>query len=128
MAASRVRSIVISKSSNANTITHYLSADAETVKRVMADLHKVHPEAAISTQPVAMVSVIGSDIARPGLVPDALNALAEANISMIAMQHQIRNVDVQFIIDCEDFDRAIKALHVALVEDVALEPAISRAA
>ncbi len=119
---------IISKSSNANTITHYLSADTETVKRVMADLQKMHPEAAISTQPVAMVSVIGSDIARPGLVPDALTALAEANISMIAMQHQIRNVDVQFIIDCEDFDRAIKALHARLVEDVALEPAISRAA
>lgn len=119
---------IISKSSNANTITHYLSAGTETVKRVMADLQKAHPEASISTQAVAMVSVIGSDIARPGLVPDALNALAEADIAMIAMQHQIRNVDVQFIIGCEDFDRAIKALHVALVEDVAVEPAISRAA
>jgi len=119
---------IISKSSNANTITHYLSADAETVKRVMADLHKAHPEASISTQPVAMVSVIGSDIARPGLVPDALNALADADIQMIAMQHQIRNVDVQFIIDCEDFDRATVALHQALVESAEAEPAISRAA
>jgi aspartate kinase len=33
------------------------------------------------------------------------------------MQHQIRNVDVQFIIDCAGFDRAVIALHKALIED-----------
>ncbi|WP_336968819.1 aspartate kinase [Sphingobium aromaticiconvertens] len=107
---------IVSKSSNANTITHYLSSDAATVTKVMADLQSHYPDAAISTQAVAMVSVIGSDIARPGLVPDALNALGEANIGMIAMQHQIRNVDIQFIIDCADFDAAIRVLHERLVE------------
>ncbi|KFL48874.1 hypothetical protein IL54_4089 [Sphingobium sp. ba1] len=110
---------IVSKSSNANTITHYLSIDAATVKRIMADLQSLYPDAAISAQPVAMVSVIGSDISRPGLVPDALDALAQANIDMIAMQHQIRNVDIQFIIDCANFDTAVRVLHQRLIEDVA---------
>lgn len=62
-----------------------------------------------------MVSVIGSDISEPGLVPRALAALNEAGVEMIAMQHQIRNVDVQFIIPRSLFDDAVRALHEALV-------------
>ncbi|MBL0767975.1 aspartate kinase [Sphingopyxis sp. DHUNG17] len=107
---------IVSKSSNANTITHYLSASADAVKKVIADLENAYPDAAISAHPVAMVSVIGSDISRPGLVPDALRALEDAGISMIAMQHQIRNVDVQFIVQGRNFERAIRVLHKALVE------------
>ena len=45
----------------------------------------------------------------------------------IAMQHQIRNVDVQFIVAREDFDAAVRALHSALVEE-ADSPADDRAA
>jgi aspartate kinase len=112
---------IVSKSSNANTITHYLSATTDAVKKVIAELQNAYPDAAISAQPVAMVAVIGSDISRPGLVPDALRALDAAGVMMIAMQHQIRNVDVQFIVACRDFDTAVRALHRALVEDAAGE-------
>ena len=107
---------IVSKSSNANTITHYLSTDTAVVAKVIADLQKSYPAATITSQKVAMVSVIGSDIARPGLVPAALKALADADVDMIAMQHQIRNVDVQFIVDCADYDAAVGALHRALIE------------
>lgn len=110
---------IVSKASNANTITHYLSAGADAVAKVIGELQKLYPEAAISAQPVAMVTAIGSDISRPGLVPDALRALADAGVTMIAMQHQIRNVDVQFIVDCDQFDTAVRALHRALIEDEA---------
>jgi aspartate kinase len=109
---------IVSKSSNANTITHYVATDAPTITRIIADLQKRYPDAAISAQPVAMVSAIGSDIARRGLVSDALVALGRVGIDVIAMQHQIRNVDVQLIIDCAQFDRAIIALHKVLIEDV----------
>jgi aspartate kinase len=108
---------IVSKSSNANTITHYVATDAATITRIIADLQDKYPDAAISAQPVAMVAAIGSDIARPGLVSDALMALGRVGIDVIAMQHQIRNVDVQFIIDCAGFDRAVIALHKALIED-----------
>lgn len=111
---------IVSKSSNANTITHYLSANAGAVERVIADLQQTYPDAAISAQPVAMVSAIGSDISRPGLVPDALRALDEAGVTTIAMQHQIRNVDVQFVVEVEDFEKAIRALHQTLIEQEAI--------
>src|SRR3546814_7770395 len=106
---------IVSKSSNANTITHYLSASAGAVKKVIADLQKTYPDAAISAQPVAMVAAIGSDISRPGLVPDALRALDDAGIAMIAMQHRIHNVDFHFIVERRDFDSAVRVLHKALV-------------
>lgn len=107
---------IVSKASNANTITHYLSTDAKTMTRVIEDLQARYPDASISAHPVAVVSVIGSDIARPGLVSDALAALAGAGIDIIAMQHQIRNVDVQFVVDTGKFESAVRALHDALVE------------
>jgi aspartate kinase len=109
---------IVSKSSNANTITHYLSGtDAAKMARIIADLEAAYPGAAVTTQPVAMVSVIGSDLSEPGLVPRALTALDDAGIGMIAMQHQIRNVDVQFIVASHDFDAAVRALHEALIAD-----------
>ena len=107
---------IVSKASNANTITHYLSASADAVQKAIADLQNAYPDAAISARPVAMVCAIGSDMARPGLVPQALGALSEAGIGMIAMQHQIRNVDMQFVVECSDFDAAVRALHGVLVE------------
>lgn len=113
----RHRAWIVSKSSNANTITHYLAADRKTVARAIDELKRAYPGAAISAQKVAMVSVIGSDIARPGLVLEALEALAGAGVEMVAMQHQIRNVDIQFIIRGEDFEPAVRALHKALVEE-----------
>ncbi len=106
---------IVSKSSNANTITHYLSTNAATVARVVADLEAAYPGATVSSALVAMVSVIGSDISEPGLVPRALVALERAGVEMIAMQHQIRNVDVQFIVERDAFDTAVCALHEALV-------------
>ncbi|KHK92573.1 aspartate kinase [Novosphingobium malaysiense] len=114
----RHRAWIVSKSSNANTITHYLSGTSKAqMSRIIADLEAAYPGAAVSSQPVAMVSAIGSDLSEPGLVPRALTALADAEIDMIAMQHQIRNVDVQFIIGSKDFEPAVRALHEALVED-----------
>jgi len=107
---------IVSKSSNANTITHYLSTDSATITRVLTDLQQRYPEASISAQGVAMVAIIGSDIGKPGLVTDALRALADANIDVIAMQHQIRNVDVQFVVDVAHFDAAVQTLHRVLIE------------
>src|SRR3546814_20018177 len=53
---------IVSNSSNANTITHYLSASAGAVQKVIADLQTTSPDAAISAQPVAMVAAIGTDL------------------------------------------------------------------
>jgi aspartate kinase len=127
-ALTRHRAWIVSKSSNANTITHYLAADNATVGRIVEDLSARYPGAAIVSRRVAMVCVIGSDISQPGLVPEALQALAEVGITMVAMQHQIRNVDVQFVVECADYEPAIRALHRILIEKKAEPAKVRRAA
>lgn len=108
---------IVSKSSNANTITHYLSGASAAIAAIVSDLEARFPGAAVTSHPAAMVAAIGSDISEPGLVPRALHALEQAGIAMIAIQHQIRNVDVQFIIGRADFDQAVRVLHEAMVEN-----------
>jgi aspartate kinase len=115
----RYKAWIVSKSSNANTITHYLSAKPALVRQVAADLKKQFPNASVTARSVAMVSAIGSDISKPGLVAEALTALHQAGIEVMGMQYQIRNVDVQFVINPSDFDAAVRVLHEALIEDTA---------
>jgi aspartate kinase len=111
----RHKAWIVSKSSNANTVTHYLSSGAATVRKIIEDLEARYPTAAVSAHNVAMVSVIGSDISEPGLVAEAMTALTTSGIKVIGLQHQIRNVDVQFLIEPEDFDAAVRALHDSLI-------------
>lgn len=124
----RHKAWIVSKSSNANTITHYLSAKPALVRRVISDLNTRFPRAAITAQTVAMVSVIGSDISKPGLVAEAMTALHEAEIEVMGLQYQIRNVDVQFIVHPKDFDAAVRTLHDALILKRDLETEESAAA
>jgi len=127
-ALTRHRAWIVSKSSNANTITHYLSSKSTAVRRVISDLEERYPNAEVSARPVAMVSVIGSDISEPGLVANAMAALAGAGIDVLGLQHQIRNVDVQFLIEPHDFDAAVRELHQALIVSRAAPAAESEAA
>jgi aspartate kinase len=124
-ALTRHRAWIIAKSSNANTITHYLRAGGHVVRRVVDELEQRFPAAGIATHAVSIVSVIGSDLARPGLLTEALVALADAGVTVMAVQHQIRNVDVQFIIARSDFEQAVRALHGRLVSPSAQTTAIA---
>ena len=117
----RCRAWIVSKSSNANTITHYLSASPEVIAKAITDLEEAFPGAAVSAQPYAMVAAIGSDISARGLVARALDALDRSGITVLALQHQVRNVDVQFIIERDAFDQAVRVLHAVLIEDTEAE-------
>jgi aspartate kinase len=113
---SRFKSYIISKDVNANTITHYLRTNLKTVKRIRHSLQEVFPEAEIDQQKVAIVSAIGSDMKVPGILAKAVNALAEQDISILAMHQSMRQVDMQFIIGEDDYACAIQSLHKKLVE------------
>ncbi|UUX48840.1 aspartate kinase [Nisaea acidiphila] len=107
---------IVTKSSNANTITHYLAGSPKAVKRVIADLSEAFPTAEIATRKVALVSAIGSDMSVPELEATALTALAEAGIELLGVQRLSRKVDMMFILEEDRFEEAVKALHGALVE------------
>lgn len=119
----RHRARVVTKTSNANTITHYLAASPKAVKRVVADLEETFPSAEIATRKVAIVSAIGSDLKLSGLTAIAVAALAEAGVEVLGVHQLMRNVDIQFIVDEPQFDAAVGALHASLIEGEPSRPA-----
>lgn len=112
----RFRAHIVSKDINANTITHYLLTNLKTVNRIRRALEVQFTDAEINQQKVAIVSAIGSDMQVPGLLAKTVSALAEKNISVLAMHQSMRQVDMQFIVGEDDYQEAIKSLHSCLVE------------
>jgi len=112
----RFKTHIISKDINANTITHYLKTNLKTVKRICNILKEVFPEAEINQQKIAIVSAVGSDMQIPGLLAKTVNALAENGISVLAVHQSMRQVDMQFIVNIDDYEEAVKNLHFSLVE------------
>ncbi|CAH0990852.1 Aspartate kinase Ask_Ect [Sinobacterium norvegicum] len=107
---------IITKDINANTITHYLSTNLKTVKRIQGALERIYPEAEYSVRKVAIISAIGSNMKVPGLLAQAVSAIAATNISVLAMHQSMRQVDMQFVLEEDDYDQAVQSLHKALVE------------
>ncbi|MDP1641905.1 MAG: aspartate kinase [Phenylobacterium sp.] len=108
---------IVSKASNANTITHHLDANPKQVKRVISDLEEMFPNAAISTRKVAIVAVIGSDLNVPGLTSRATLALGEGGVEVLGLQQLSRRVDIQFVVSEDSYAAAVIALHRRLVEE-----------
>lgn len=115
-ALTRHRVQVITKTSNANTIVHYLTGSPTVIKRVINDLQQRFGSARISTRKVAVVSAIGSDLQVKGLTELAVSALARAGIEILGVHQLLRNVDIIFIVSEQDYEVSVRALHEALVE------------
>jgi len=112
----RFKGEIITKDITANSITHYLSSNLKTVKRIRAIIEEQHPGSHIQVRKVAIVSAIGSDMKVPGILSRAVSALSETGISVLAMHQSMRQVDMQFIIDEGDYDQAVRNLHRHLIE------------
>ncbi len=112
----RYRAHIIAKDMNANTITHYLSGNLKTIKRIISELEKRYPDAEIRQTKVSIVSAIGSDLRVTGLLSKAVAALSADNIGVQAVHQSMRQVDIQFVVQESDFEKAIKALHACMVE------------
>ncbi|MDQ2093461.1 aspartate kinase [Rhodalgimonas zhirmunskyi] len=106
---------IVSKVSNANTITHYLDASLKVIRRVERDLVKLYPQARVSVRKLAIASVIGRDLGGLDVLIRGLQALADADLSAVGAAQGPRNVDVQFLMERGDLDGAIAALHGAFV-------------
>jgi aspartate kinase len=113
---SRMKGHIVTKDITANSITHYLACNLKTVKRIRRDIEEKYPESSLQVRKVAIVSAIGSDMKVPGILAKAVGALAEENISVLAVHQSMRQVDMQFVIDEDDYETAVKALHRGLVE------------
>lgn len=113
----RFHAPILSKDMNANTVTHYLATNLKTVKRIIQALAEIYPDAEIDQTKVAVVSAIGSNMKVPGILAQTVTALAESNISILAVHQAMRQVDMQFIVNEDDYDQAVLSLHRCLVEE-----------
>ena len=112
---------IISKTSNANTITHFLRGSMKAIKRVEADLFETFPAAEISLRKVSLVSAIGRDLGDAGILTQAMRVLFEADIRPLGVHDLLRKVDLQVIVEPDDFEATIAALHKGLIENRASE-------
>ena len=106
---------IVSKSSNANTITHYVEAPLKILRRVVSDLEAAFPSANVSARNLSIVSVIGRDLKGLKAFSRGICALEQNSIGVIAAQQTPRNVDIQFIVSRDAVDSAVQVLHSALV-------------
>ncbi len=106
---------IVSKTSNANTITHFVQASLKVVRRVVADLESCYPSAQVSARNVALVSAIGRDLTGLRAFSRGLTALEDAGIDVIAAHQTTGGVDIQFVTPRDAADQAVDVLHRALV-------------
>ena len=107
---------IVSKVSNANTITHYVDASLKSMRRVEKDLEKLYPSARISSRTLAMASVIGRDLSGLSCLQRGLVAIAEEGLEAIGASQGPRSVDVQYIMERDILKPVIKALHRTFIE------------
>lgn len=101
----------ISKMTNANTIDLLIDEKDATTKFLTAlsdMLERVVPKY------VAIVCAIGSNIAQPGIMAKAAQALAMDGINILAVSQTTRQTNMQFIVQRDQFSQAQRALHSAL--------------
>lgn len=101
----------ISKMTNANTIDLIID-EKDCTPILLAELNEMFEN--IYTKQVAIVCAIGSNIAQPGIMAKASQALAKNGINILAVSQTTRQTNMQFIVARHQFADAQKALHTAL--------------
>ncbi len=102
---------IVSKTSNANTITHFVEAPLKIMRRVERDLHASYPSADVTVRALSLASVIGRDLKGLRVLSRGMTALEENGIEALSAQQTPRMVDVQFVVQRDDLDEAIRTLH-----------------
>lgn len=106
----------LAKDTNANTVTHYVDAPLSIIKKLTGSMRKSFPEAHIMVRKVALLSAIGSNMDDRRLLPKAVNSLAEAGVKPLGLHKCLRNVDIQFVVEENEFTEGVRALHRDLIE------------
>jgi len=104
----------IVKATNANSISHIIWEKAATpalIEELQARYDKV------TVVHAAVVCVIGSNLAIPGVLARAAQVLADNQINIICVSQSVRQSNMQFVIDRGDYKKAIIALNQALCLD-----------
>ena len=101
----------ILKATNANSITMVIWEDdlaPELVKQLKEKYYEV------TIKPVALVCALGTNIAKPGIIAKATHALAVNRINIEAISQSMKQVNMQFVIAREDYEKAVLVLNETL--------------
>ncbi|WP_242393900.1 aspartate kinase [Anaeromyxobacter oryzisoli] len=101
----------ILKATNANSITHVIW-DKAVRSAFLEELENQYE--LVSAVPSAIVCVIGTNIAFPGVLARAAQALAAEKINVNAFSQSLRQTNMQFVINRDDYKKAVAALNDAL--------------
>ncbi|ETW11954.1 aspartate kinase [Roseivivax marinus] len=102
---------IVSKTSNANTITHYVDAPLDSMRQVQSELTEIYPSSEVDVRQTAIVSVIGRDLRGLHVLERGLGCLREEGIDVISAHQTTRTVDAQFVVHRDDRDKCVKTLH-----------------
>ncbi len=105
----------IAKNTNANTITHFISEKTDNLNGLKEALSKEFKGAKLGIDKIAIVEVIGSNMKIPGFLSRASKALAESKINILGLDQCMRQVNIQFIVNRKDFEKAQLVLHQEFV-------------
>ncbi len=101
----------IMKSTNANSITQVIQEE-DLKDDLIKELKNTYYE--VTVKPVALVCALGTNIATPGILARATQALAENSINIESISQSLKQVNMQFVIERKDYKKAIIALNDAL--------------
>jgi len=99
------------KTTSANSISIVIWEN-DFKPQLIADLGEKFEK--VSTEPVAVVCLLGTNMDQPGLLAKAASALAKSEINIISAGFAQRKVNIQFVVAREQFKTAIVALNGAL--------------
>lgn len=101
----------ILKSTNANSITQVIwekDISEDLIKELKSRYYEV------TVKPVAIVCALGTNIAKPGILAKAATTLAQNNINIECISQSLKQVNMQFVINRENYKKAIIALNESL--------------
>jgi aspartate kinase len=101
----------ILKATNANSITQVLW-EKDVKPELIDELKKLFFE--VTIKPVAIICTLGTNIAHPGILAKAATALSENKINIEAVTQSLKQVNMQFVINRPDYEKAIRVLNDAL--------------
>lgn len=104
----------VMKTTNANSISMVIWEDAKN-SQLIKELETHYMR--VTVKDVAVVSIMGSNIAKPGVLAKAANVLSSNNINIECVSQSLRQVNMQFVIQREAYKNAIIQLNDALCND-----------
>jgi len=99
------------KTTSANSISTVIW-EADFKQELLDDLGEAFEK--VTTEKVAMVCLLGTNMDQPGLLAKSAQALAKNEINILSAGIALRKVNIQFIIAREHFNAAIIALNKAV--------------